>query len=119
VRSATLSGHIFSQGAEFVPPRQSRRLDLHQHDAVYKTAASLFGHVGSRTCTHVAIVAFRSAKAALLSRSERRLSSTSARIRTPSDGFGDRLLSQEHARVVLLTLRVREIITRSVMSTTA
>ena len=25
---------------------QSRRLDLHQHDAVYKTAASLFGHVG-------------------------------------------------------------------------
>ena len=25
---------------------QSRRLDLHQHDAVYRTAASLFGHVG-------------------------------------------------------------------------
>ena len=25
---------------------QGRRLDLHQHDAVYKTAASLFGHVG-------------------------------------------------------------------------
>jgi hypothetical protein len=25
---------------------QGRRLDLHQHDAVYRTAASLFGHVG-------------------------------------------------------------------------
>lgn len=25
---------------------QSRRLDLHQHRAVYRTAASLFGHVG-------------------------------------------------------------------------
>ena len=25
---------------------QGRRLDLHQHDAVYKTAALLFGHVG-------------------------------------------------------------------------
>ncbi len=27
---------------------QSRRLDLHQHDAVYRTAASLFGHVGNK-----------------------------------------------------------------------
>jgi hypothetical protein len=56
-------------------PFQSRRLDLHQHDAVYRTAALLFGHIGF----------FRS--------------STSARIRTPYDGFGDRLLSQEHVRV--------------------
>lgn len=29
---------------------QSRRLDLHQHVAVYKTAASLFGHVGKQEC---------------------------------------------------------------------
>ena len=34
MRSITLSGH------------KSRRLDLHQHDPVYKTGASLFGHVG-------------------------------------------------------------------------
>ena len=37
MRSATPSGRA----------TKSRRLDLHQHDAVYKTAASLFGHVGS------------------------------------------------------------------------
>ena len=36
VRSATPSGQT----------NQSRRLDLHQHHAVYRTAASLFGHVG-------------------------------------------------------------------------
>jgi hypothetical protein len=35
VRSVTLPGH------------KSRRLDLHQHHPVYKTGASLFGHVGS------------------------------------------------------------------------
>ena len=29
---------------------QSRRLDSHQHDAVYRTAASLFGHVGKQEC---------------------------------------------------------------------
>ena len=58
---------------------QSRRLDLHQHDAVYKTAASLFGHVGN--------------------------SSRSARSRTPCDGFGDRLLSQEHTPVSAPALR--------------
>ncbi len=38
MRSATPSGQIY----------QSRRLDLHQHRAVYKTAASLFGHVGNQ-----------------------------------------------------------------------
>ena len=39
MRSATPSGRSSNQ---------SRRLDLHQHDAVYKTAASLFGHVGKQ-----------------------------------------------------------------------
>ena len=34
MRSVTPSGH------------KSRRLDLHQHEPVYKTGASLFGHVG-------------------------------------------------------------------------
>ncbi len=34
--SATPSGH------------QSRRLDSHQHQPVYRTGASLFGHVGIR-----------------------------------------------------------------------
>jgi hypothetical protein len=38
VRSATPSGQ-----------NQSRRLDLHQHRAVYRTAAFLFGHVGTPT----------------------------------------------------------------------
>ena len=38
MRSATLSGRT----------NQSRRLELHQHRAVYKTAASLFGHVGKQ-----------------------------------------------------------------------
>ena len=37
MRSATPSGH---------EPR-SRRLDLHQHGAVYRTAAFLIGHVGT------------------------------------------------------------------------
>ena len=29
---------------------QSRRLDLHQHDPVYRTGALLFGHVGKQEC---------------------------------------------------------------------
>ena len=53
MRSITLSGH------------KSRRLDLHQHHPVYKTGASLFGHVGI---------------------------STSVRNRTPPGGFGGHLL---------------------------
>ena len=60
--SATPSGH------------ESRRLDLHHHVPVYKTGASLFGHVGA---------------------------STSARSRTPYGRFGSCLLSQEHTRVGL------------------
>ena len=36
MRSATPSGH----------GSRSRRLDLHQHRAVYRTAAFLFGHIG-------------------------------------------------------------------------
>ena len=52
---------------------QSRRLDLHQHrSGLQDRRLSQFGHVGA---------------------------STSARIRTPSGGFGDCLLSQEHTRV--------------------
>jgi hypothetical protein len=50
----------------------SRRLDLHQHHPVYKTGASLFGHVGT---------------------------STGVRNRTPPGGFGGHLLAQEHTRV--------------------
>ena len=53
---------------------KSRRLDSHQHCAVYKTAA-------------------------FLNRATSAFFSTSARSRTSCDGFGDRLLSQEHARV--------------------
>ena len=64
MRSVTPSGH------------KSRRLDLHQHHPVYKTGASLFGHVGT---------------------------STSARSRTPCGRFGSCLLSQEHTRVWLPT----------------
>ena len=30
------------------PSNQGRRLDLHQHRAVYRTAASLFGHIGNQ-----------------------------------------------------------------------
>ena len=56
------------------PSRKSRRLDLHQHDPVYGTGASLFSHVGK---------------------------STSARSRTPSASFGGWLLSQEHTRVTV------------------
>ena len=51
---------------------QSRRLDSHQHQPVYKTGAFL-----SRATS----------------------ASTSARSRTPWGGFGGRLLSQEHTRV--------------------
>jgi hypothetical protein len=51
--------------------KQSRRLDSHQHKAVYGTAAFLIR-----------------ATSAIVSRS--------AQIRTVLSGFGDRLLSQEH-----------------------
>lgn len=34
----------------------SRRLDLHQHPAVYKTAALLFGHVGKQECKDLNLV---------------------------------------------------------------
>ncbi len=50
--------------------QKSRRLDSHQHEAVYGTAAFLDRATPAR--------------------------SRSARIRTLSNGFGDRLLSQEH-----------------------
>ena len=68
MRSATPSGQT----------DQSRRLDLHQHWAVYRTAASLFGHIGN------------------LSRS--------ARIRTLSGGFGIRIRSQAATPVSALGL---------------
>ena len=61
MRSATPSGRT-----------RSRRLDLHQHRAVYRTAALLFGHVGT---------------------------SSSAGSRTPRGGFGDRLLARKHTAV--------------------
>ncbi len=51
---------------------QSRRLDLHQHQPVYKTGAFLCRATSA---------------------------STSARSRTPWGGFGGRLLYQEHTRV--------------------
>ena len=58
-----------------LPPFQGRRLDLNQHDAVYKTAASLFGHVG--------------------------FSQAGARGFEPrSHGFGGRFLSQEDTPVI-------------------
>ena len=59
MRSATPSGRT----------NKSRRLDSHQHRAVYRTAAFLFGHVGT---------------------------SSSAGSRTPRGGFGDRLLARKH-----------------------
>ena len=59
MRSATPSGRT----------SKSRRLDLHQHREVYRTAAFLFGHVGT---------------------------SSSAGSRTPRGGFGDRLLARKH-----------------------
>ena len=52
---------------------KSRRLDSHQHEAVYETAAFLNRATSAK--------------------------SRSARIRTLSGGFGDRLLSQEHAPI--------------------
>jgi hypothetical protein len=52
---------------------KSRRLDSHQHQPVYKTGAFLFRATSA---------------------------STSARSRTPWGGFGGRLLSQEHTRVL-------------------
>src|SRR5262249_55920136 len=55
---------------------KSRRLDLHQHGPVYGTGAFL-----NRATSACFVI------------------STSARIRTPSGGFGDRLPSQENARV--------------------
>ena len=42
MRSATPSGRII----------RSRRLDLHQHRPVYRTGASLFGHVGFSSFKH-------------------------------------------------------------------
>ena len=42
-RTKTLGG---SRAIRYTIGTQSRRLDLHQHDPVYKTGASLFGHVG-------------------------------------------------------------------------
>ena len=42
-RTKTLGGLVLS----ITPPgHKSRRLDLHQHLPVYKTGASLFGHIG-------------------------------------------------------------------------
>jgi hypothetical protein len=64
MHSATPSGHILSL--------QSRRLDSHQHEPVYKTGAFLCRATSA---------------------------STSARSRTPSASFGDWLLSQEHTRI--------------------
>jgi hypothetical protein len=58
---------------------KSRRLDLHQHRPVYKTGAFL-----------------RRATSA---------SSTSARSRTPCGSFGGCLLSREHTRVAVSTIR--------------
>ncbi len=60
---------------------KSRRLDSHQHEAVYGTAAFLN----------------RATPA----------TSRSAQIRTVSSGFGDRLLSQEHTPVTRETMGVR------------
>ena len=54
-------------------------------DAVYRTAAFLFGHVGIH------------------------FQARSARIRTPCGGFGDRLLSQEHTPVSAPGLATRGI----------
>lgn len=71
MRSATPSGCTFL----------GRRLDLHQHDAVYRTAAFL-----NRATS----------------------ASTSARSRTPFGGFGDRFLSQEDARVSAPGLATRD-----------
>ena len=93
MRSDTPSGPVTQEG---------RRLDSHQHEPVYKTGAFLFRATsaekvegrelrveGQNTMT----LALNSQPSAL------NHSSTSARIRTPSGGFGDRLLSQEHTRV--------------------
>ena len=60
---------------------KSRRLDSHQHGAVYGTAAFL----NRATSAWVSRVALAPGV------------SRSARIRTLCGGFGDRLLSQEHA----------------------
>ncbi len=59
--------------------RQSRRLDSHQHEPPsFRVAVKTGGFLRRATSA-----------------------STSARIRTPCAGFGDRLLSQEHTRVSL------------------
>ena len=60
-RTWTLGG---SRALRYTIGTWSRRLDLHQHHPVYKTGASLFGHVGT---------------------------STGVRNRTPLGGFGGRL----------------------------
>src|SRR5439155_770425 len=67
------TGHRAPLALTDIAAFKSRRLDSHQHEAVYKTAAFL----GRAT----------SAK------------SRSAPIRTVSSGFGDRPLSQEHTPV--------------------
>jgi hypothetical protein len=119
VRSRTLAGRLFqrpdlesNQGQGLrsalcdplhhrdVFSIKSRRLDLHQHKAVYKTAASLFGHIGFFQHKAARRRFYFSHKAA----GRRFYFSTSARIRTPCDGFGDRLLSHEHTRVSALGL---------------
>ena len=62
MRSATPSGQT----------HQSRRLDLNQHDAVYRTAALPFGHVGKQEREDL----------------------------NPVGGFGGRFLSQEDTPVI-------------------
>ncbi len=77
---------------------QSRRLDLHQHDAVYRTAASLFGHVGFLV-PMPRYVTLPACSAARRDNGISTIKGRSARIRTPLGGFGDRFLSQEHTPV--------------------
>ena len=100
---------------------KGRRLDSHQHEPVYKTGAFLF-RATSAPMTNDEIQKSKEARMPMLESGGRQKSSfrlrissffrhssfgirhsrsTSARIRTPSGGFGDRLLSQEHTRVSL------------------
>ena len=77
-----------------LPRLQSRRLDSNQHRAVYKTAASPFGHVGF----FMPMPSWAEAPTHLAARRDNDDSITkgrSARIRTLSSGFGGRVLSQE------------------------
>ena len=87
-RTKTLGGLVLS----ITPPgHKSRRLDLHQHHPVYKTGASLFGHVGI---------------------------STGVRNRTPPGGFGSHLLAQEHTRVGLPASKPGAVVVAYVSSST-